>query len=27
MTVLKDGKIEAAHDLLEQHQGLYLLAI
>jgi len=25
--VLKDGKIEAVHDLLEQQQALYLLAI
>jgi len=25
--VLKDGKIEAVHDLLEQQQALYLLEI
>jgi len=25
--VLKDGKIEAVHDLLEQQQALYLLAL
>jgi len=25
--VLKDGKIEVVHDLLEQQQALYLLAI